>query len=35
MRWVTDEQNIPADLRAAGPLLLETLEVAPRQMVFA
>ena len=35
MRWVTDGQNIPADLRAAGPLLLETLEVAPRQMVFA
>lgn len=35
MRWVTDGQNIPADLRIAGPLLAETLDVAPRQMVFA
>jgi flagellar biosynthesis protein FlhF len=34
IRWVTDGQNIPADLQPAGPLLLETLEVAPRQMAI-
>ncbi|MHB1310441.1 MAG: flagellar biosynthesis protein FlhF [Gemmatimonadaceae bacterium] len=26
MRWVTDGQNIPVDLHAAGPLLLEMLD---------
>jgi flagellar biosynthesis protein FlhF len=35
LRWVTDGQNIPADLHTAGPLLLETLDVAPRRMAFA
>lgn len=35
LRWATDGQNIPADLRAAGPLLAESLDVAPPQMVFA
>jgi flagellar biosynthesis protein FlhF len=35
IRWITDGQCIPADLRTAGPTLLDMLGVPPTQMAFA
>lgn len=32
MRWVTDGQDIPSNLSSAAPQLLNTLEIAPREM---
>ncbi|MBI2797109.1 MAG: hypothetical protein HYX65_10435 [Gemmatimonadetes bacterium] len=34
-RWITDGQEIPADLRAAGPRVLGTLGIAPAQAASA
>lgn len=35
IRWITDGQEIPTDLRAAGPRVLGTLGVAPAQVAIA
>ena len=35
IRWITDGQEIPTDLRTAGPRVLGTLGVAPAQLASA